>query len=153
MKKLILFFASAVLLTGCSLEEDTPGTAYRFAEVTAADLPAAFEKGKTYTVDISYLLPTPCHAAAGLEVRRGNISGAARRDIYIAGVAAYDANLVQCPEEEEDEEELTREASFSIRIDESEPYTFYLWIGVDEQMQSQYTTVTVPVTEPQGSGQ
>jgi hypothetical protein len=144
MKKLILLFVAAIALTSCSIEDDGPRIAYQFAEVTAADLPASFEKGKTYKVDVTYLLPSACHTAAGLEVKRGNDSGDQRRDIYVVGIGRYDANLGECTREED---ELEREASFSILIDEDEPYTFYLWSGVDDNMESQYTVVEVPVME------
>lgn len=135
---------AAVVFTGCSIEDDGPRIAFQFSEVTTADLPASFEKGKTYKIDITYLLPSACHTAAGLEAKRGNNDGDQRRDIYVVGMASYDANQTECNREDDD---LEREASFSILIDEDEPYTFYLWSGVDDNMESQYTVVEVPVLE------
>lgn len=142
MKKIALFIMAALLFTSCSIEDDGPRINYEFSEVTNADLPEFFEKGKTYTIDVLYLLPSACHNPAGLEVKRGNSSGAQRRDIYVVGISSYDANQTECNRENEDPE---KEGSFSIFIDEDEPYTFYLWSGVDDNMESQYTVVEVPV--------
>jgi hypothetical protein len=142
MKKIALIIMAAVLVTSCNIDDDGPRIAYEFSEVTETDLPESFEKGKTYKIDVTYLLPSACHTAAGLEVKRGNDSGAQRRDIYVVGIGRYDANLTQCNREDD---ELEREGSFSILIDEDEPYTFYLWSGVDDNMESQYTVVEVPV--------
>lgn len=145
MKKFALLFVAILTLSSCSIDDDGPRIAYQFAEVTGENLPEFFEKGKTYKVDITYLLPTACHTAAGLEVKRGNNSGDQRRDIYVVGIGSFDANQTECNREDDD---LEKEASFSILIDEDEPYTFYLWSGVDENMENEYTVVEVPVQEP-----
>lgn len=144
MKKLSFLFVSILILTSCSVDDDGPRIDYQFSEVTAADLPDSFEKGKTYKIDVTYLLPSACHTASGIEVQRGNNSGAQRRDIYVVGMGSYDVNQTECNREDDD---LEREASFSILIDEDETYTFYLWSGVDDNMENQYTVVEVPVME------
>lgn len=150
MRKLAFLFVTMLLFASCSIEDDGPQIQYEFAEVLSADLPETFEIGKTYQIEVTYLLPSACHAPAGLEGKRGGISGEERRDIYIAGVASYDAALTQCDEEEE-EEEMIEEGTFSLTIDEDEPYTFYLWVGVDNQGASEYTVIEVPVTDPSTS--
>src|SRR5690606_30554693 len=99
-------------------------------------------KGKSYTIKVTYLLPTACHTAAGIEAKRGNTTGSQRRDVYIAGISRHDENQPECNRENGD---LKKEASFSLLIDEDEPYTFYLWNGLDEDNQSKYTVVEVPV--------
>lgn len=124
------------------MEDDSVNLVYQFSKVSQTDLPDSFEKGKTYTVKVKYLLPTACHIPAGIEAKRGNSHGDQRRDIYIAGIARYDANLGECTREEEN---LEKEASFSILIDEDEPYTFYLWNGFNDEHESQYIEVEVPV--------
>ncbi len=144
MKKIALLLFAVIALTGCSIEDDGPRYSHQFSEVTETTLPASFEKGKTYKIDVTYLLPSGCHTEAGLEVQRGNTQGDQRRDIYVVGMSRHDANQTVCNRENDDPE---REGSFSILIDEDEPYTFYLWSGVDDNMESQYTVVEVPVLE------
>lgn len=142
MKKIVFLFITTLIFTGCSIENDGTQLAYQFSKVTSADLPETFEKGKTYQIDVNYLLPSACHVATGIEVKRGNFTGDQRRDIYIVGISSYDANQTECNREDDD---LERENSFSFLIDEDEPYTFYLWNGVDDNMESQYIIVEVPV--------
>ncbi len=150
MKKLILLFVSSLFLVSCEIDDDGPTTLLIAAEVTAAELPEFFEPGETYEIDVTYLLPSACHTAAGIDARRGGISGDAFREIYVSGVASYDSNLTEC-EEEAEESELVREDSFQITIDtnEDEPYTFYLWTGVDVDDENIFTEVVVPVGEPE----
>lgn len=147
MKKLGLLFLTTLVFMSCSIEDDGPQIRYEFAEVLSADLPEAFEVGKTYQIDITYLLPTACHVPAGLDAKRGSGSGEERRSIFVAGVASYDGGTNECTEEGE-EEERTEEDTFSLTIDEEGTYTFYLWIGVNEEMENQYTVVEVPVETP-----
>ncbi len=143
MKKLVLLFCAATLiLSSCNIEDDGPRIAAEFAEVTEIDLPEFFEQGKTYQIEVTYLLPSACHTAAGLEAKRGNSEGAARRNIYVAGVSTYDQNVVTCNRESED---LEKTAKFSISIDEDQPYTFYLWTGLNSNLESEFTIIEIPV--------
>lgn len=151
MKKLILLFLSSLFLVSCDVDDDGPRTLLTAAEVTAADLPDFFESGKTYDIDVTYLLPSACHTAAGINAQRGTNSNGEDefRDVYITGVATYDANLTECGIEAE-EGELDRETTFKMTIgaDEDEPYTFYLWTGVDEDDKNIFTEVVVPIGDP-----
>lgn len=149
MKRLILLFVSSLFLISCDVDDDGPRTKLTAAEVTAADLPEFFESGETYDIDVSYLLPSACHSAAGLDVRREGATGDEFRKIYITGVASYDANLIECDEEAE-EDELEREDDFQIiiGINEEDSYTFYLWAGVDEDDNNIFTEVVVPIGDP-----
>lgn len=145
MKKLALLFVLALTLSSCSLEDDGPGVKYQYAKVIDAGLPDSFEKGKTYQLEITYLLPSACHSPLGLEAKRGSFTGEERRDIYIVGVTSVNADLTECTIESED---LEREKTLTIVIDEDEPYTFYLWDGLDDEDENQYITVEVPVVAP-----
>lgn len=144
MKKMLFLLMSVLVLTGCEIEDDGPATVHVLAEVVDADLPETFELGKTYEIEITYLLPDACHSPMGLQATRGAMSGDARRDIYVAGVASHEAGQNECTLEDDDLEVVDE---LVIKIDEDEPYTFYLWTGFDEDDESVYTTVTVPVGE------
>lgn len=142
MKKIALFLFSALILSGCSLDDEGTSLAYRYSKVVETNLPESFEKGKSYTIKITYLLQDACHTPAGIEAKRGNTTGDQRRDIYIVGISQYDTNQKECNKEDGD---LKKEASFSLLIDENEPYTFYLWDGYDADGKSKYVVVEVPV--------
>ena len=144
MKKLALLIGCVFAFASCELEDDGPVVLREYAEVTEIDLPESFEEGETYEIDVTYVLPSACHQPAGLEAERGSLTGDERREIYIAGVATYSSDLVECDEEEEN---LEQSSSFSITIDENETYTFYLWTGVDVDNKPIFDTVEVPVTE------
>lgn len=152
MKKLILLFVSTLVFISCDVDDDGPRTLLKAAEVTDIDVPEFFEAGKTYEIDVTYLLPDACHTAAGINAQRGSSSNGEEewRDIYITGVVSYDSNLTDCNKEAEGDE-LIKEASFKMTIatNEDEPYTFYLWTGVDEDDENIYTEVIVPVGEPE----
>ena len=142
MKKIALILFSALILFACSLDDEGPRMAYQYSKISETDLPESFEKGKSFTIKVTYVLPTACHTAAGIEAKRGNTTGDQRRDIYIVGISRYDQNQAECNREDDD---LEKEASFSLIIDEDEPYTFYLWDGYDDDAKSKYIEVEVPV--------
>lgn len=152
MKKLILLCVSALVLVSCDVDDDGPRTMIVAAEVSDIDVPAYFEAGKTYDIDVTYLMPDACHTNAGINAQRGSNSNGEDeyRDIYVVGLASHDLNVTEC-DEEADEEDLERESTFKMTIasDEDEPYTFYLWVGLDEDDEDIFTEVVVPVGEPE----
>ena len=145
MKKLAVLFVCAFAFMSCELDDLEPVNQQRFAEVINIDLPESFEEGKVYDIDVTYLLPDACHTAFGLHASRGGQFGDARRDIYVFGVASYDPRVTEC---DEDDDDLERESSFRLRIDDDEPFTFYLWTGVDDDDENVFTEVEVPVVDP-----
>lgn len=144
MKKLILFFAFAVSLTACSLEDDGPVYEQKLAKVVETDLPTSFIRGNTYKIDVVYMLPDACHSPLGVTANRAGLSGDERRKIYVAGVTTREVGATSCDQQSED---LEVESSFSIIVDEAETYTFYLWQGVDAKGEGVYTVVEVPVEQ------
>ena len=144
MKKYFLLVMSILVLTGCEIEDDGPDTVQVWAEVVDADLPESFEQGEIYDIDITYLLPDACHTPLGVRAYTGGDHGSVSRDIYVAGFASRPAGQDECSTEGED---LEKTSSFKLRIDDDEPYTFYLWTGVDEDEENVYTKIIVPVEE------
>lgn len=156
MKKLILLFVSTLILTSCNVDDDGPKTLLTPAEVSEIDVPDYFENGKTYEIDIVYLLPDACHNAAGINVQRGSNSNGEKewRDIYVTGVASYDSNLSECNKDATNTE-LEKDGSFKITIpmNDEQSYTFYLWTGVDTDNKNIYTEVVVPIGKPEDAAQ
>ncbi|HEY9184372.1 MAG TPA: hypothetical protein VIM94_03505 [Salegentibacter sp.] len=146
MKKLAFLLITTFSLLGCSLEDDGPNRLLEFAEITDADLPEYFERGESYDIVVTYLLPSACHVFNGFEARQGQ--GANSNEIFIGVVTSYDTNLIQCNKEEDD---LSREATLKdVRItgEVGTVYTFKFWIGQDSSGEAQYYTVEVPVKDP-----
>ena len=146
MKKFALLLCCVLLFTACSVEDEGPQFISYYSEVSEIDLPAYFEEGEEYEVEVTYLSPTACHQPGGIEVSRGGSTGDKYREIYVVGVAQMDSAIEECDEEEED---LRETSSFFITIDRDEPYTFFLWTGVDENDKSIFTEIEVPVGEPE----
>lgn len=144
MKKVLFLLMSTLLLTGCEVEDDGPEIVQVLAEVIDADLPESFEQGKVYPIEITYLLPNACHTGLGVRAFTGGPGEVERRNIYVAGVASRPAGQEECSLTSEDLEVVD---SFTLRIDDDEPYTFYLWTGVDENDENVYTQIVVPVGE------
>ena len=150
MKKLAFLMLGLVLVfTSCDVDDDGPKSITYFAKVTEVDLPEYFEKGETYDIDVTYLLPTACHQKAGIYVQRGGETAEKYREIYIVGVANADADLVECNLEDDDLEELD---DFDFLVDRDEPYTFFLWQGLDDDDKDIYTEIVVPVGAPDEDG-
>lgn len=146
MKKLALLFVCMLTLISCDIDDNSPVLIQSFAVVSETNLPDFFEKHEVYVIEVTYLLPTACHQATGLQVQRGSQIGSERRDIYIAGVTGINSNVQECSVEGAD---LEKKSSFELLIDEEEAYTFYLWTGIDDNQEHQYTTITIPVGDPE----
>ncbi len=146
MKKLVLLLGCVFLFSSCEVEDDSPRFISYYSEVSDIDLPAYFEENEQYEIEVTYLLPTECHNPVGLEVSRGGTTGENYRKIYVVGVSSLDASLDECTEEGTD---IPATASFLLTIDRDEPFTFYLWEGVDENDENIFTEVEVPVGEPE----
>ncbi len=148
MKKLLLLALFAFTLQSCELESDDPVWLPELAQVTDIDLPEFFEQGKSYTIDVTYLLPNPCYIPQGINASREALYGSGRRKIYVAGIAAKKYGEPECQEESDD---LEKTGSFKLVIDEDMPYTFFLWTGRDQTGKDLYTEIEVPVEELQAA--
>lgn len=145
MKKLLILAVCVFTFMSCELETDEPSLLPELAEVTAIDLPEFFVEGKSYNIEVTYVLPTACHIAQGLSATREAVYGSGRRKIFVAGVAAKEYGAPECQKESDD---LEKTGSFRLIVDEDMPYTFFLWTGVDATGKDLYTEVEVPVGDP-----
>lgn len=144
MKKLILLFVGALSFISCEVDEGI-NTQMEYVEVSDIDLPEFFEFGEIYNIEVTYILPTACHAGAGIEAYLMNENASDRWEIFIAGVTTYDANAGECTGNNTNPE---RKDTFSLRIDEEGIYEFHLWTGMDSNNQPVYTIIEVPVGAP-----
>ena len=144
MKKLVLLFLGITLFTGCSMD-DEGGVVSQYAKVANVDFPAYFEEGESYDLEVTYLLPTACHNALGIDVFKVGSSGEDKREIYIAGITSSNTGSGECSRSNTDPE---RREKFTIVIDEILPYNFYLYQGQNANDQAEYTKVTLRVGAP-----
>lgn len=151
MKRLILLFASALLLVSCDTDDDGPNVAYGVAEITGTDLPEYFETGESYNIDITYLLPDACHDFYTFDTR--NQYKSEEKDstyvIEIAALTTNDPNLTECTEEGNLSETKTVKGALKINNKEYTNYHFKLLTGGDEDNNAQYLNVEVPVGKPE----
>ncbi len=96
MKKLILLFCSLAVLTGCSVNDDGEKIVTEYAKVTNVDFPPYFELGESYELEVTYMLPSACHSAMGIDAFRLSDNGDENREIYIAGIAGIASNAGEC---------------------------------------------------------
>ncbi|APG60846.1 membrane lipoprotein lipid attachment site-containing protein [Christiangramia salexigens] len=143
MKKLFFVLISSLILTGCSIDNDTEKVNFELAGITGNDLPEEFIFGKTYEVNVNYKLPTTCHAFAGIDAKRSGSDNEKRRQIYVAAISQVKASSSCDPTSEGN----TGTSKFSILIDDDEDYTFYFWVGVNSADEPEYETITIPVKE------
>ncbi|MUP43308.1 membrane lipoprotein lipid attachment site-containing protein [Christiangramia aestuarii] len=149
MKKIVLILLAVVGLSSCSINDDeTPNIEYELAEITANDLPDEFEMGKTYTVTVTYLLPSQCNTFAGIDARRAGNTGPERRQIFIAAVSRF-VNSTECDAQTSGN---SGTSTFTITVDENEDYTFYFWTGTNAADEPLYDEVTVPVVDIETTG-
>ncbi|MDR5591419.1 hypothetical protein [Christiangramia sp. SM2212] len=141
MKRLFVL-ALSIIVSSCSLDNDTPNTYYELAEIVGNDLPEELVFGETYNVEVDYLLPSECNIFQALDARRGGNTPNERRDIYISVVTSVVTNDGCDP----DIPGGAGSSKFSITIDQNEPYTFYFWTGVSGT-DPVYNEVIIPVVE------
>lgn len=144
MKKIILFILGIILFTGCSIDDEGEMVS-QYAKVESVNFPEYFEAGKTYELEVTYMLPTACHNALGIDVFRVGSSGDDKREIYIAGVTSYSPGNGECTRSNTDP---ARREKFTILIDETLPYNFYLYQRQSANDQAEYTKVTIRVGAP-----
>lgn len=125
--------------------DDDGGIVTEYARVTNVNFPPYFELGESYDLEVTYMLPTACHNAMGIDALRVSSTGDGKREIYIAGIVSHNPGAGECTRSNTDP---ARKASFTIVIDETEPYNFYLYEGKNSNNEAEYTRVTIRVGAP-----
>ena len=141
---LVIFLC--MLFLSCDKEEPTAQPRQEFARVIPINMPAYFEEGMSYNIEVIYELPSSCHTPYGLGIEQKGNSPEGLRHIFITGVSQLDPEA-SCTED--DEVDLEIQDSFFISIDQDQPYTFYFWTGVNEDNEHNFTEIQVPVRSPE----
>lgn len=136
MKKIALFCLAIVLFTSCSVDDDTINYSFEFMPVESVDIPEEFIMGETYPITVSYYRPSTCHVFKEFYYKKEN------NQRTVAPV-----NYVFEEDDCEPLDEVLTEATFNFVVTSNGSYIFKFWQGKDENDESQYLTIEVPVAE------
>jgi hypothetical protein len=126
---------SALLtLTGCNLED--PENFYFVAlPITSVEMPVAFELNKTYDIKVKFQRSSDCAFFEGFDV--------IKEDTMVRNVSAIGSLLTDNDNCKEISQEI--EESFRFIVLYNETYLFKFYQGKDENNESQYLEIEVPV--------
>jgi len=136
-------------LNSCSVDDDTANIAYDFAEITDSTFPEFFEPGKSYDLKLTYKRPTTCHNFIGVD---GGREDANSNEIFLYALTSFDPGATGCDSSNAanlSAEYTLRGFSISDNIADDEVFVFKLWIGEDASGEPIFTTVEVPVGDPE----
>ncbi|GAA4940376.1 hypothetical protein GCM10023314_11490 [Algibacter agarivorans] len=136
MKRFIVLCLTLVLFSSCSIDDD--GTTYSFdvLPVESVDIPNEFTLGETYPITVSYLRPSTCHAFKEFYYLKENNERTVAPITYV-----FDRNDCETLENE------LVEATFNFIVTSNGSYIFKFWQGEDNEGETQYLTIEVPVVD------
>ncbi|UKM65636.1 hypothetical protein GSB9_02207 [Flavobacteriaceae bacterium GSB9] len=136
MKKFALLCLALLLVFSCSVEDD--GTSYSFEvlPVEIVDIPEEFVMGETYPITVSYYRPSTCHGFKEFYYQKENNQRTVAPINYV-----FDSS--NC----ETLEDALTDATFNFKVTCNGSYIFKFWQGKNENDESQYLTIEVPVVE------
>ena len=138
MKKALLLYLcfSGILITSCTLDDGGPNFHFVSLQITAADLPDSFTLNETYDINVTYLMPNGCTTFEGFDITESNTADNEVRNVVAVG-AERDIQCTQATQEVE--------TSFRFVCLYSRTYVFRFWTGEDENGDSEFFEVEVPV--------
>ncbi len=135
MKNYILVLI-LVLLTSCSIENDTINSFYlEILPVESAELPSEFTLGEIYEIQVSYIKPSSCHIFNDFVYEIDDNE----RTIAVVNTVYVNENCTNTSE--------TTTASFMFYVSSQGTYVFKFYQGQNEEGIDQYYIVEVPVVE------
>lgn len=139
MRRCFMVFAGAIALVlgGCSLNDDDVNFHFTALEITDFDVPESFDFNETYTISVTYLKPDACTFYEGFDVRKEALT--VRNVVAVGSVRTDDQACTQAVIEET--------ASFNFSVIYTDPYTFKFYTGENSDGQPEYLEVLVPVNE------
>jgi hypothetical protein len=135
MKKLLVLSLTLILNASCSIDE---GVNFKtdILPVESVDIPSEFELGGTYPITISYFRPSTCHQFREFYYFKENNERTVAPITYV-----FDRN--DC----ETLENNLVEATLNFHVTSNGSYVFKFWQGENENGETQYLTIEVPVVE------
>lgn len=136
MKKLLVLCLALVFCASCSVEDDGTSFSFEVLPVESVDIPDEFMLGEIYTITVSYLRPSTCHAFKEFYYLKENNERTVAPITYVFDQSNCE-NL---------EDELV-ESTFNFKVTSNGSYIFKFWQGEDTDGESQYLIMEVPVVE------
>ena len=136
MKRVIILCLTLIFFASCSLNDDDGNFNFEILPVESVDIPTEFALGETYPITISYFKPTTCYAF--------------RDFYYIKDLNERTVAPINYVFERNDCETLNDElveATFNFIVTSTGSYIFKFWQGEDNNGESQFLTIEVPVVE------
>ena len=149
MKRLVFAFLALLSLSSCSVDDDAANLTYDFAEITDYEFPEFFEPGKSYDLKLTYKRPSTCHNFIGIDGGREDINS---NEIFMYALTSVSSGATECNSSNETElisQTTIRGFNISANIADDEVFIFQLWTGEDASGEPIFTTVEVPVGDPE----
>ena len=137
MKKILVLCLTLVFFTSCSIDDDGTSFSFEVLPVESVDIPDEFELGEVYPITVSYLRPSTCHDFKEFYYLKNNNERTVAPITYV-----FDKS--NCETLEEDN---LVEATFNFQVTSNGSYIFKFWQGKDENDETQYLTIEVPVVD------
>lgn len=135
MKKLLLLLFVSLMVLSCSVDGDSENRYYEILPIESYVIPATFEYGKVYDIDVFYKRPSACHLSATLYFEKKDST----RTIAIQSLVLDRSNCQPVPNEE------PRKGSFKFEVLNKTPYVFKFFKGKDEAGENLFEEVIIPV--------
>ena len=126
-----------IILSNCSLEDDSSNFQFVPLQIVSAELPESFTIDETYEIEVTYLKPNGCTFYEGFDVTKEDTT---IRNVVVVGSERIDID--NCTEQIVEE---TAIFNFVVLYDET--YTFKFWIGETSSGEQEYLEIDVPVNE------
>ena len=135
--KMLLACLLVSTLSGCLDDDEGTNFFYELVSIEEVEVPQEFNRGATYTITVSYFRPSDCHSFAGFDYNRlGN-----ERTVAVVNVVVDEGNCNSL------ENTSMIEQSFDFFVGNEDSYIFRFWQGKDNNGDSQFLTVEVPVIQ------
>lgn len=135
MKKIFLFIATVLLLSGCSTDSES-NYSFQILAVEEIEMPESFTVGNQHHINISYRLPTNCHSFNGFYYDK-------LLNIRVVAVQALVTHMSGCLPYDEDEP--LRESTLTFLPLETGVYIFRFYKGKDEEGQNIFEEIEIEV--------
>jgi hypothetical protein len=134
MKRVIMLCLTFVLFASCSVDDDGVNFSFEILPVESVDIPTEFTIGETYPITISYFRPSTCYTFNDF--------------YYLKELNERTVAPINYVFERNDCETLENELveqTFNFIVTSNGSFVFKFWQGEDNDGESQFLTIEVPV--------
>lgn len=140
MKRLVSVISMVflgILLSNCSLQDDSSNFQFVPLQIVSAELPESFTLDETYQIEVSFIKPNGCTTYEGFDVTKDDQTV---RNVIVVGSERIDID--DCTEQT-----VEQTAMFNFVVLYNETYTFKFWLGETASGEDEYLEIDVPVNE------